>query len=147
MWVKLNPSTDQPFVPGRPVDRPQSRISVQNSRMSKIVETFDFSKNQYPCRRYGHVMFWQRSAVRPLQHEQQHGQRRRWPRPPCSASSAARASQSLARRHLVPPLPRAGVARDVTLGCRAQLNALTPAARPRPRPRPRPPFCAVGGPS
>jgi len=44
---------------------------------------------------------------------QQHGQRRRWPRPPCSApcreqlltitSSAARASPSLARRHPVPP--------------------------------------------
>jgi len=86
------------------------------------------------------------SAVRPLQHGQQHGQRRRWPRPPCSASSAARASQSLARRHLVPPLPRGGVARDVTLGCRAQLNALTPAARPV-APRPRPPLCVVGGPS
>jgi hypothetical protein len=78
--------------------------------------------------------FWG-SAVRPLEHGQQHGQRRRWPRPPCSASSAARASPSLARRHPVPPFPRAGVARDVTLG--AQLNALTPAPGPvAPRPRP-----------
>ena len=70
-----------------------------------------------------------------FEHGQQHGQRRRWTGPPCSASSTARASPSLARRHPVPPFPRAGVARDVTLG--AQLNALTPAPGPvAPRPRP-----------
>jgi len=43
-------------VPGRPVDRPESRISVQNLRMFKIVETFDFSKNHIRAEdKYGRV--------------------------------------------------------------------------------------------
>jgi len=91
------------------------------------------------------LAFWG-SVACPLEHGQQHGQRRRWPRPPCSASSAAQASPSLARCHPVPPSPRAGVARDVTLGCRAQLCPVEcPHACAPPRgPAPLPPFLCRG---